>query len=384
MIPAPLRRVAAWWAGMSGPDKFRLYTRLVLQSAVISVVAMLAVTGIRPLPVIATVIVGLAAIAAVESQPELSMRADARQRRLAWRFAVICQALVFGAAVVIALAAGDGPVRNGAAVTAFLTLLMASGSVLPFVRHPWPILIAGSVLIMLLMRDADTALRLLIVFPIGVLLMWTTRATVWSLHVLSELEESRDMAAELQVAEERLRIARDLHDAVGRGFSAIAVKSELAATLVRAGAADRAATEMDEVKSLAVTSMEEMRSLVRGYRDVDLAGEVAGARSLLAAAGCRLTVTGSPDDVPTRFHETAAWVVREGTTNIVKHSTASAAELTLRADGLELRNDGAPDAPSGAPSGLAGLAERVHTVGAQLRTTGEAGDFVLAVTWEER
>ncbi|WP_415847290.1 sensor histidine kinase, partial [Tsukamurella strandjordii] len=154
--------------------------------------------------------------------------------------------------------------------------------------------------------------------------------------------------------------------------------------LVRAGAADRAATEMDEVKSLAVTSMEEMRSLVRGYRDVDLAGEVAGARSLLAAAGCRLTVTGSPDDVPTRFHETAAWVVREGTTNIVKHSTASAAELTLRADGLELRNDGAPDAPSGAPSGLAGLAERVHTVGAQLRTTGEAGDFVLAVTWEER
>lgn len=369
---------------MPGPDKFRLYTRAVLQSALVSVLIMLAVTGIRAWSLAGILIVGIAALAAVEAQPELSMRADDKQRRIAWRFAVLAQAAVFTVSVAVAVLAAPSPVANDAAVTAFLTYLIASGSVLPFVRHPWPLLVAGAVIIAVLMRDADTLLRLAVALPLAVALMWTTRATVWSLNILSEVEASRDMAAELHVAEERLRFARDLHDVVGRGFSAVAVKSELAATLARAGATDRAAAEMDEVKSLAVTSMEEMRSLVRGYRDVDLAGEVAGARSLLSAAGCRLTVEGSPDDVPTRFHETAAWAVREGTTNIVKHSTAGSATLALRANGLELRNDGAPDAPGGAPSGLAGLAERVHTVGARLDTTAGDGAFVLTVTWEER
>jgi two-component system sensor histidine kinase DesK len=98
----------------------------------------------------------------------------------------------------------------------------------------------------------------LCVFVVGLMLL-----TVWGLHIMDDVEHTKDVEAELQIAEERLRFGRDLHDVVGRSFSAIAVKSELAATLARAGATDRAEAEMNEVKAIAVESMEEMRTRVR-------------------------------------------------------------------------------------------------------------------------
>jgi len=201
------------------------------------------------------------------------------------------------------------------------------------------------------------------------------------LRIVDDLEAAKDVGAELRLAEERLRFARDLHDVVGRGFSAIAVKSELAATLLRSGAADRAGTEITEVKALAVESMKEMRQLVRGYRDIDLAGEVAGARSLLSATGCTLLVEGDLDKVPARLHEVAAWVVREGTTNVVKHSSATSATLAFGAVGMSLRNDGVTGATK-ERSGLRGLAERLAAYGAGLETATSDGQFVLDVRWE--
>lgn len=213
-----------------------------------------------------------------------------------------------------------------------------------------------------------------------VVLIGLTRATVWTVQIVQELERSRQSEADLKVAEERLRFARDLHDVVGRAFSVIAVKSELAATLSRSGDT-RAATEMEEVRALAVSSMEETRAVVRGYRDIDLGSEVAGARALLSAAGCRLAIIGDAAQVPTGLHQAAAWVVREGTTNIVRHSSAASATLMLGPSGMSLRNDGVVGPPA-AQSGLRGLSERLSAVGAAVTTVARGDEFILDVQWE--
>ncbi|GAB3129526.1 hypothetical protein GCM10027289_12170 [Tsukamurella serpentis] len=373
---------------MSGPDKYRLYTRLILQSVLIFVVVMVFIGGARTWPTIGVIVAGLAAIAGIEAQPDLALLASAAQRRLAWRFAVAGAVTVWLTSVIVAQVA-DPETGQDAAVAASTTFLMASVGVIPFLPGRWIILIAGAIATSAATHGGFAPRVLIVLIALGTFLLWTTRSTAWGMRVLAELEDGKRAAAELEVAQERLRFSRDLHDVVGRAFSAIAVKSELAATLTRSGAADRAAAEMDEVHALAVSSMEDARALVRGYRGIDLTTEVAGARSLLAAAGCELRVIGEPTDVPAALHEAAAWVVREGTTNIVKHSSASQAVLTLSGTGLVLRNDGVPlrDGPaSGAGSGIEGLRGRLcapGAPGAALATARDGSEFTLSATWED-
>ena len=102
------------------------------------------------------------------------------------------------------------------------------------------------------------------------------------------------MQLQLAVAEERLRFARDLHDVMGRNLSAIAVKGQLAGELVRRGRPE-AADGVADISRIAEESLREVRGVVGGYRTVDLAGELAGARSVLRAAGVACTVSGEDD-----------------------------------------------------------------------------------------
>lgn len=212
----------------------------------------------------------------------------------------------------------------------------------------------------------------------------TLRTSLWILRVVRELDVARTAQSQLAVAEERLRFSRDVHDVMGRHLSTIAVRSELAATLAERGD-DRAPAEMLEVRAVAQEALREARALARGYRVTDLATEVQGARSLLAAAkiSCRAEV----DSVPAGWHEAAGWVIREGVTNLLRHSTAAAVDLlwTPDADGggtLVVRNDGAGDVPGRAStgSGLIGLGERLAPLGAHIETRRSGDVFELAAT----
>ena len=387
-----MTRLTSWWRELSAPAKFRLYSQLTLQGVVV-VVAIVAAIGVSDVGWLsaAVVVSGLAALAAVQAQPELAAWTDLRTRRWAVPVATTTLAAVAVACGVAANLTDDESTVDAARTAGSFAVLLAGLAVVPFLRHRWWIVLVvglasgvgfgGSVTGGLRVAAATGVL--------AALLVATTLLTLWGLRVVDELDRAKNVEARLQVAEERLRFSRDLHDVVGRGFSAVAVKSELAATLVRAGATDRAATEMDEVKALAVNSMDQMRELVRGYRDINLDGEVAGARSLLAAAGCDLVVEGDPARVPVRLHEVAAWVVREGTTNIVKHSSATSATIALGAAGMSLRNNGAEiDArepqDEGQQSGLRGLSERLAPHGATLTTTVTDSDFGLEIRWEEK
>lgn len=382
MIPAPIRRVCSWWSTQSGADKYRLYTRLVLQAVLVGIVVLLIVSGTDTWTTAALVLAGVAGIAGIESHPDLSLRLNDDQRRIAWRFAIAVLAGLWVVSVVIARVDDEAAGRRATALGMF-AFGVAAVAILPFLRRHWALACAMAVASVVLLRPPNPIATLVMLLAITVLLIWTSRASVWGLQILTELERNKAIEAELTVAQERLRFSRDLHDVVGRAFSAVAVKSELAATLARAGATERAAAEMDAVKALAVSSMDDTRALVRGYRGIDLGTEVAGARALLSSAGCELRVIGSPEVVPAQFHEAAAWVVREGTTNIVKHSEARQAVLTLTDSTLTLRNDGVTRAgpADGASSGIDGLRGRLGAVDADLDAQRLDSEFVLTATW---
>jgi two-component system sensor histidine kinase DesK len=211
------------------------------------------------------------------------------------------------------------------------------------------------------------------------------RFTVWMLDVVLEMERTRGVEARLAVAEERLRFARDLHDVMGRNLSAIAVKSQLAAELVRRGR-DGAAEELVDISRVAEESLREVRDVVRGYRSTDLPGELAGARSVLRAAGVGVTVTGEEDAVtlPAPVQTALGWVVREAVTNVLRHSAAGRCTVELRASGgeaeLQVTNDGVRGPGTGWGNGLTGLAERLAATGGRLSAGRDGDRFVLAAT----
>jgi signal transduction histidine kinase len=190
------------------------------------------------------------------------------------------------------------------------------------------------------------------------------------------------------VAEERLRFARDLHDVMGRNLSAIAVKSQLAAELVRRGRPE-AAGELADVSRLAEDSLREVREVVRGHRSVDLAGELSGARSVLRAAGVACTVHGEDGGaaLPGAAQAALGWVVREAVTNVLRHSRATWCTITLTVTGgraeLQVRNDGVVGGDLAAErpgSGLTGLGERLASAGGGLDARRAGSDFQLTAS----
>jgi two-component system sensor histidine kinase DesK len=215
------------------------------------------------------------------------------------------------------------------------------------------------------------------------------RATAWMLAVLWELDRARHLQASLAVAEERLRFARDLHDVVGRTLSVVALKSELAAQLARRGRGE-AVDEMLAVRRIAQDSLAELRAVVGGYRSADLAVELAGARSLLVSAGVECRVIGDGGRLPADVQGVLGWVVREGTTNVLRHSEARGCVIALRVAPagdvtLTMDNDGVAGL-AGQPAvrfgnGLAGVAERIAGLGGTVTAERSGADgFRLTVT----
>ena len=218
---------------------------------------------------------------------------------------------------------------------------------------------------------------LIYAFSIGAFAVVIGRVSPGQLRIMWELDRSRTAHARLSVAEERLRFARDLHDVLGRNLSLIAVQSELAAELARRGGQD-AAGQMLQVRQVAHESLREMRAVVSGYRTADLGTELAGAQDVLRSAGMSCRVIGDAAGLPADVQAALGWVVREGTTNIIRHSDATACTIELhildspgapRAVTLSMDNDRVhtPAAGSGG-SGLAGLGERLAGLGGSITT----------------
>ncbi|MEU6393318.1 histidine kinase [Streptomyces sp. NPDC046939] len=234
-----------------------------------------------------------------------------------------------------------------------------------FLRRSGVAAVAALALFAVVGRDVGQIVALTVVLAISVpLVLLTARCSAWSLAVMWESEHAREVEARLAVAEERLRFGRDLHDVMGRNLAVIALKSELAAQLARRGRTEDAVSQMIEVQRIAQDSQKEVREVVRGYREADLGAELAGAQGVLSAAGIDCTVTGSATGLPPDVQSALGWVVREATTNVLRHGDATACRIELARGPQEVvltvENDGAtaPTTP-GHGSGLTGLRERL-------------------------
>jgi two-component system sensor histidine kinase DesK len=199
----------------------------------------------------------------------------------------------------------------------------------------------------------------------------------------AQLRQARAELARLAVAEERLRISRDLHDVLGQRLAAVALKSELAVRLLRDDP-DRAELEMTEVSKVAREALDEVRATVSGYRDVSLSTEVHTAVALLGAASVDTTVSGVPVGLSPAVEEIASWVVREASTNVVRHAYADRCRIVLgRVPGglaVEISDDGvaaASEEPVRSGNGLSGLTERVGAAGGSVTVGAADGWFTV-------
>jgi two-component system sensor histidine kinase DesK len=185
--------------------------------------------------------------------------------------------------------------------------------------------------------------------------------------------------ARLAVDNERTRFARDLHDILGHSLTVITVKAELAQKLFDVDL-DRARAEIADLERLSRDALTDVRRAVEGYRDITLPGELVRARVALRAAEIDAELPNSTDDVPSDLRELFAWTVREGVTNVIRHSGADRCAVRLSPTSAEVRDNGtATPSPNGHGSGLAGLRERAADVGATVVTRELDPGFSLTV-----
>jgi two-component system, NarL family, sensor histidine kinase DesK len=183
-----------------------------------------------------------------------------------------------------------------------------------------------------------------------------------------QLSLARERIARLAVGEERLRFARDLHDLIGHSLSVIALKSELAGRLIK-NTPGLAAHEVEDIEKVARDALREVREAVAGYRQPTLAAELAGAHEALTAAGIEYHVDQDHAPLPPSVEGVLAWTVREGVTNVMRHSQAQRCAIRISSkDGratVEVVDNGRGGTLE-AGSGLRGLRERVLERGGTL------------------
>jgi two-component system sensor histidine kinase DesK len=228
-----------------------------------------------------------------------------------------------------------------------------------------------------------------IVFIPAIILI--TRIVMWSITTSWQLHAAREEITRLAVTTERLRIARDLHDLLGHNLSLIALKSELAKRLVNV-APERAIVEISDVENVARTTLQEVREAVTAFRQPTLKSELNAAQEILAAAGIACHFEGDEsmiDALPTTIEAVLSWTVREGVTNVIRHSRAHQCTIRVARNAdeisIEVIDDGvgftSVNSSDNEGNGLRGLTERVEALGGRCETfPHEEGGYLLAVT----
>jgi two-component system, NarL family, sensor histidine kinase DesK len=195
-----------------------------------------------------------------------------------------------------------------------------------------------------------------------------------NLALLSAEQENASLAVE----NERTRFARDLHDILGHSLTVITVKAELAQRMLDVDV-ERARTELADLERLSRDALADVRRAVEGYRELTLPGELARARTALAAAEIEAEIPHSTEEVPSDLRELFAWTIREGVTNVIRHSGARRCAVSLSPTGVEVRDDGAGPGVPGSGSGLAGLRERAAALDATVVVRDLSPGFSLQV-----
>ncbi|MFC7615892.1 sensor histidine kinase [Actinokineospora soli] len=201
----------------------------------------------------------------------------------------------------------------------------------------------------------------------------------WMARAVHQLHAVRVELARIAVAEERLRFARDLHDLLGLSLSAITLKAELAQRLMPIDR-DRADNELAEITDIARHALSDVRKVATGYRELSLDEESRSAESVLGAAEVDVRLNVHYGELPTDVRTVLATVLREGVTNVLRHSAkGSRCVITIRQVDrvvmMEIVNNGVEERTTSVVggNGLRNLSARVNRLGGEL-TAGMSAD----------
>ncbi|TWX35551.1 sensor histidine kinase [Frigoribacterium sp. ACAM 257] len=232
----------------------------------------------------------------------------------------------------------------------------------------------------------------------SVLLPLTTVLSLWWWDVLITLDRARVSEARLAATQERLAVATDVHDLQGHHLQVIALQLELAERLLPDDR-DAALQQLRAARLSVDEARQGTRDLATRFRAVPLPDELANARDLLRAAG--LTVEAVVDvDADSAPASVFGPVIRETTTNVLRHGGGRRARLALtRLDGrwrYEISNDvlvpslsvtaaspddaGAPPGRTRQGTGLEGTARRAGDAGGSMEVVAGEDDFTVIVT----
>ncbi|MEU4034670.1 sensor histidine kinase [Streptomyces collinus] len=262
---------------------------------------------------------------------------------------------------------------GGAWLGLFIYLSVACGATLPLRAAYWAIPAAAVTMYLVgLHSDVQEARDLLL---LTLLIGFAMTGVGQLVRTTIELRRARATVAQLAANEERLRLARDLHDLLGHSLSLITLKSELAGRMLP-GHPDKAAQQVADIEQVSRQALVDVREAVTGYRRPRLAAELAGAQVALTAAGVLAEVPADPDltGIAEEAESTLAWTLREAVTNVVRHSGADRCLVQLlrrqTLDGpvleLTVEDNGSGGSGKGPGNGLTGLTERLEKVGGAL------------------
>jgi len=226
--------------------------------------------------------------------------------------------------------------------------------------------------------DVD-ALMALVVIPTGFTAMLTGLMfpNKGFYDVVADLEDEREREAELAVVRERMRFASDLHDIQGHTLHVVKLKIALTQKLLHSDTV-RVAQELREMYALIGETIEQTKELAYGQRRLNLSAEFENAKNLLEAAGIHVRV--ECDAGAVSADELLAQVLRETTTNILRHSRATYVRIALTGDSLSVVNDGVEEQARPELRGLADLARRLSDHGGELTIDHDGGRFRTAAT----
>jgi two-component system sensor histidine kinase DesK len=203
--------------------------------------------------------------------------------------------------------------------------------------------------------------------------------TVSTWLILRSADAER-LGLELATSEGREAVARDVHDLIGHSLTVVGLKAQLVRRLIDTDP-EKAKAELADIEALTSEAIAGVRATVAGARATTLVEQLASSRDALASADVELTVEGAPQSLSAAQALTAAWILREATTNTLRHADATAVIVRI-APGLLTVSDDGPGPGGREGNGVRGMRERAAAAGAVFSFgPGATGGTLLEVTW---
>ncbi|MGP5483281.1 sensor histidine kinase [Brachybacterium alimentarium] len=218
----------------------------------------------------------------------------------------------------------------------------------------------------------------------GMMMAWGIGYGIRQQILQEQLEAAHERNAVLAVAAERERIGRDLHDLLGHSLTSLTISAQLARRLLDSDP-DAAREQLAHIETTVRQALADVRATASGMQKVRAATEIASARSVLGTVGIQAEVPTALPPLPDDRAELFGFVIREGVTNIVRHSHATRAAITVDERSVSIADDGVGIPEGSSRTGLRGLEARVTVAGGAFEvTTGEAGTRLTATMEDPR